>query len=258
MNNVGISVLTRLYKPILHLSDKDYVFDDSTGDYYIGVPLNAGEKCIVRSNYSTEAKLNFGYSNLTNDAKALFNASDNNTFTPKVSGIYEFTIKVIDGAYKITAYKDDTKAAIIFESNGTNVQGTMSPQVVTKGIKTYLNKNKFARSKYYFDGWAIEPNGDPVCSDQAEVLIEGEEANVMTLYAVWVSDNTVTFKLGNVLTSQGMLKMQFPTDAWYTLPQTDTGVKVKNGTMIYYSASEGDLTVEGNANTAVTLQLGED
>lgn len=67
-------------------------------------------------------------------------------------------------------------------SGGT---GEMPVQFIEIDVSTKLNSCKFEKTGYDFVGWATEPNGPVVYSDEEEVLNLAEENETITLYAVW-------------------------------------------------------------------------
>lgn len=63
--------------------------------------------------------------------------------------------------------------------------GAMSAQSIEIDVPTKLKPCEFERTDYDFVGWATEPNGSTVYSDEEEVLNLAGEDETITLYAVW-------------------------------------------------------------------------
>ena len=70
---------------------------------------------------------------------------------------------------------------LTFNANGG--VGTMSGQEIENNGK--LNKARFARTGYTFQGWAKTPNGAVVYADGAEITATEADKGPVTLYAVW-------------------------------------------------------------------------
>ena len=75
---------------------------------------------------------------------------------------------------------------LTFNANGG--VGTMSGQEIENNGK--LNKARFARTGYTFQGWAKTPNGAVVYADGAEITATEADKGPVTLYAVWKADPT--------------------------------------------------------------------
>lgn len=73
---------------------------------------------------------------------------------------------------------------ITFEPNGG--KGDMDDQTVDKGVRTQLNKNKFTRSGYSFDGWNTDPDGDGTGYEDKDYITVQKD---ITLYAQWERDD---------------------------------------------------------------------
>lgn len=73
---------------------------------------------------------------------------------------------------------------ITFEPNGG--KGDMDDQTVDKGVRTQLNKNKFTRSGYSFDGWNTDPDGDGTGYEDKDYISVQKD---ITLYAQWERDD---------------------------------------------------------------------
>ena len=70
---------------------------------------------------------------------------------------------------------------VTFDANGG--VGTMSGQEIENNGK--LNKARFARTGYTFQGWAKTPNGAVVYADGAEITATEADKGPVKLYAVW-------------------------------------------------------------------------
>ena len=73
---------------------------------------------------------------------------------------------------------------LTFNANGG--VGTMSGQEIENNGK--LNKARFARTGYTFQGWAKTPNGAVEYADGAEITATEADKGPVTLYAVWKAD----------------------------------------------------------------------
>ena len=68
---------------------------------------------------------------------------------------------------------------------GMRVQGTMANQYIPRDLAMNLNKNKFTRYGYTFQGWATSPTGGVVYVDQQSVINIAPSGGTINLYAVW-------------------------------------------------------------------------
>ena len=74
--------------------------------------------------------------------------------------------------------------SVVFDANGGS--GEMDEQRLTVETSAQLAENGFTRLGYAFLGWAIEPEGEAVYPDKAEVINLAYDNNaIVTLYAVW-------------------------------------------------------------------------
>ncbi len=90
---------------------------------------------------------------------------------------------VASARYTISETPVDT-CTITFEPNGG--KGDMDDQTVDKGVRTQLNKNKFTRSGYSFDGWNTDPDGDGTGYEDKDYISVQKD---ITLYAQWERDD---------------------------------------------------------------------
>ena len=84
---------------------------------------------------------------------------------------------------------------LTFDANGG--VGTMSEQEIENSGK--LNKARFARTGYTFQGWAKTPNGAVVYADGAEITATEADKGPVTLYAVWKADPTNVVAMINTI-----------------------------------------------------------
>ena len=84
---------------------------------------------------------------------------------------------------------------LTFDANGG--VGTMSEQEIENSGK--LNKARFARTGYTFQGWATEANGAVVYADGAEITATEADKGPVTLYAVWKADPTNVVAMINTI-----------------------------------------------------------
>ena len=83
--------------------------------------------------------------------------------------------------------------SVKFDANGGD--GEMEDQLMTVATRTNLLECAYSRVAYTFVGWAVEPEGEVVYADAAEVvdLAYGQD-DVVTLYAKWTANEyEVTF-----------------------------------------------------------------
>ena len=92
---------------------------------------------------------------------------------------------------------------LTFDANGG--VGTMSGQEIENNGK--LNKARFARTGYTFQGWAKTPNGAVEYADGAEITATEADKGPVTLYAVWKANpaNVVAMinTIGEVVCTDG-------------------------------------------------------
>ena len=96
----------------------------------------------------------------------------------------------IKATYSYLAEYDDITYTISFDGNGST-SGSMSVQVATLSIDTYVDENRFAKTGYHFIGWAtsstattswITDMGELAYPTKVDETIDGKE---IKLYAVW-------------------------------------------------------------------------
>ena len=77
--------------------------------------------------------------------------------------------------------QDPQQFTVTFDGNGAT-SGEMKPFVATEDQYFYLPQCTFQREGYYFVGWAIEPDGEPVLRDCELCKVPYS----VTLYAYWL------------------------------------------------------------------------
>lgn len=95
--------------------------------------------------------------------------------------------------YKIIYDKNDS------DNGATKASGNMQNQIISYDVRTKLNKNKFSRVGYVWNGWNTSKDGSGTgYHDQQEILnIIKENSGTVTLYAQWtINKLSVTFTDG--------------------------------------------------------------
>ena len=137
---------------------------------------------------------------------------------------------------------------VLFSRN--NGAGQMAAFEVTYDVSTPLPENRFVRTGYTFEGWALTADGAMVYEDEDEVLnLRSVQDDEIVLYAVWETiDYTITYKPNTgefdeslTLEEDGTYKVGFTIEDSITLVSDDL---TKEGfTLVGYSF---DGTPAGN------------
>jgi uncharacterized repeat protein (TIGR02543 family) len=147
---------------------------------------------------------------------------------------------------------------ISFDANGGSK--TMQDQLIPENTSADLTANKFTRSGYTFEGWAVTANGTVRYTD-GQSYSAGAGTKSITLYAVWkeiiVSSSTITFNAnggsGTMPTQQipentsAALTANTFTRSGYTF---EGWAAVANGTVAY---TDGQSYTAGAGTHSVTL-----
>ena len=100
---------------------------------------------------------------------------------------------VIYPLYKQDNPTVDQKYSVVFNKNGGT--GTMSKQVISRGVSTKLTANAFTRTGYTFKNWNTNKNGSGTSySNKQSVTNLAAGGESITLYAQWTANKyTVTY-----------------------------------------------------------------
>jgi len=142
------------------------------------------------------AKADVTITNIDTGAE-LYSGSINNLSSTIVDGIY-----VLNGRYQsvssfdnIKVYSGDVTSVydIVFDANGG--EGSMDNMLACNIVQNYrLSANKFKKDGYTFAGWGVTPDGDVQYQDEDIVSgLSSENGGIVTLYAVWLPNYTITF-----------------------------------------------------------------
>lgn len=147
---------------------------------------------------------------------------------------------------------------VYFDANGGVGASTM--QDIATDATMALLKNTYTRKGYTFIGWAIEPDGSVVYTDQASYTMGTEES--YTLYAVWsLSEYRITYMLNNGTVNgnntvytilSDTFTLNNPTRAGYTfLGWSGTDIEVMSLSVSIETGSVGNrnYTANWSANT---------
>ncbi len=75
--------------------------------------------------------------------------------------------------------------AVIFDRNGSDVQGNMLNQPFEKGQTLSLSPNTYIRPGYHFDGWNTQADGSGASYNNMAYFNYNSDAATITLYAQW-------------------------------------------------------------------------
>ena len=101
-------------------------------------------------------------------------------------------LSTVDGSvFDLYARWNGRQITINFNGNGSTY-GTMGTKTYTYGEGSKLDENSFTKGQHTFGGWATSETGTAKYINRNDVdPIILAEANPLTLYAVWISNNNV-------------------------------------------------------------------
>lgn len=97
-----------------------------------------------------------------------------------------------ESSYTLYAKWTANENTIKFNGNSAT-SGTMSDLSIDTDETKTLTSNAFIKTGFVFAGWSVILNGDVVYADGAEITSDGTAE--ITLYAVWRTKVTITYKL---------------------------------------------------------------
>ena len=141
--------------------------------------------------YNHENSFIAAYFTRPND-KSLKTVTNIVSFESLLAGPYAPASKVasLGFTYTVDKFEEDPpvlpppETLTVTFTAGTGGTGSMSPQVMEKGVATALNGNTFTRSGYGFAGWKPPSAPSAVYQDEEVVTFVAD----VTLEAVWVED----------------------------------------------------------------------
>ena len=102
---------------------------------------------------------------------------------------------------------------IVFNGNGST-SGSMDSQEIEYDSTVNLIPNTFIRDNYTFIGWSTTANGSVEYINNSEVTNLTEPGNIITLYAIWISNIYNFDYTGNVQTFTIPIKGTYKLETW--------------------------------------------
>lgn len=102
------------------------------------------------------------------------------------------------GVRLYTVWDQNPEYAVIFDKNDSSASGSMPSQSIISGTVVTLNENQYFREGWSFAGWAQQPGGPVVYSNNSSFSIDNAND---TLYAIWTQKPvfTVVFNKNDTL-----------------------------------------------------------
>lgn len=173
-----------------------------------------------------------------------------------------------DDSLIVTYYYDRITYSIHYDGNGATSGEMIDDGPIVLGLNHTLQKNTFAKEHTLFSGWNTKADGSGTSYvDEAEVKINAEHEDVVTLYAQWYDMNDVSANITGEITVQcrageDIIIPNLPAGTTYTIEEIDnpagwsqSGVINTNGEIVANQTSEATVqnTYAGSGSIDVVV-----